>query len=184
VRFLYQAYYCEENIWQLCQHPDLLRTETEVIFISSHAAAFPIGHQRLAPPNDLVYWDYHVICASRRQAEGPWLIYDLDSRLCPDQAPCTAQQYLTRSFHGSDDLPDEYRPSFRVISGHTYTQTLVSDRAHMRNEQGDFHQPPPPWPPIGIEAGEESNNLKQFLCENELFVGQVLSLSDLLNRYQ
>ena len=56
----YQAAYCEENIWHLCQQPSL--KNSYVVFITSKGEAFPMLNQRASDhPLVPIYWDYHVV---------------------------------------------------------------------------------------------------------------------------
>ena len=54
----YQAYYCEENIWRLCQQPQLQVHKSEVVFISNPRRTCALWYQRAAPyPTEPVVWD-------------------------------------------------------------------------------------------------------------------------------
>ena len=58
--FLYQPYYCEENIWHLCRNEPL--KNSHVIFIASRGDSFPMLNQRvMKDPLIPILWDYHVI---------------------------------------------------------------------------------------------------------------------------
>ena len=80
--FLYQPYYCEENIWHLCQNASF--KESEVIFIASKGNAFPMMNQRvMTNPSIPVLWDYHVILLvkSEMNNSGHNQIVDFDTTL-------------------------------------------------------------------------------------------------------
>ena len=51
-------FYCEENIWHLCQETFLLPFERKVIFISNKGRCFAMKHQRA---DSLIARDYRVV---------------------------------------------------------------------------------------------------------------------------
>lgn len=169
---LYQPFYCEENVFHLCQHPVLGERPRYGVFVSGRLGGCVMWHQRAArrPPGPL-FWDYHVIVL----AEDPWEVWDLDSTL---GCPVPAAEYLRQSFR--DGLPPDLAPIFRVVPAAELVATLASDRSHMRDEHGRFERPPPPWPPVS--EPERGSNLMRFVDMSAAFAGEVLSLGELRER--
>lgn len=163
--FKYWPYYCEENIWHLCQDPRLRAVSNMVVFISNDARKCAIAEQR-AGSDGLVIWDYHVVLLNRS------MIWDLDTLL---SFPCPAGDYLKKSFLLEFD--DDYLPRFRVIKAETYIRNFTSDRRHMINQSGKYIHSPPHWPAI---RPEEGSNLFSLVDMRRPFMGETYSLSDLI----
>jgi hypothetical protein len=165
---LYQPFYCEENVWHLCQRPELTG-RASALFISNANRTCALWNQRAANPGDPVVWDYHVVAVSL--AEG--LIWDLDTRL---PLPVPLRAYLDGTFTKDPRLPDALAPLFRLIDGSEYVASLVSDRSHMLNDEGEYREPPPAWDPIGAERAD---TLQRFIDMEAETIGEVLTLSEL-----
>lgn len=136
-------YWCEENAWHLCAEPRVGR-DVAVVVISNPRRSVALWHQRAAAePTAPVVWDYHVVVAGRDDDDAV-RIWDLDTTL---GFPSAAGEYLTRTFHPS--VPSPLQPRFRLIDRVRWRAEFASDRRHMRGADGRWHQPPPPWPPIG-----------------------------------
>lgn len=168
----HHPFYCEENVFHLCQHPVLGARARHAVFVSGALGGCVMWHQRAARgPAAPLFWDYHVVVL----AEDPWEVWDLDSTL---GCPVSAALYLERSFRPG--LPAELAPIFRVVRAAEMVATLASDRSHMRGPDGRFQRPPPPWPPVS-EPGR-GTNLARFVDMADPFVGEVLSLAELSSR--
>jgi hypothetical protein len=162
----YTPFYCEENIWQLCQRDDLISDDAQVLFISNIDRTCAIWSQRAAPsPKTPVVWDYHVVLLDRGY------IWDLD---CTLGAPLPFGTWWRASFPYMDQVEARHQPMFRVIRRAEYSARLCSDRSHMRDETSWF-KPPPAWPPIGQGA----HNLMRFVSMEEAFVGEVMGWQQL-----
>ncbi len=163
--FFYQPYYCEENIWQLCQHEQF--KESLVIFIASKGGVFPMLHQRsTAYPQKPVFWDYHVVLMARDEKDQ---ILDFDTTLAFSSDVDT---YFCHSFVDNNLLAVSERPWFRVVPAGEYTAMFSSDRSHMKAASG-WQAPPPVWPLIG----NGTHNLSSFTDMNDNTMGEVLSFS-------
>lgn len=172
--FLYQPFYCEENVIHLCAHPRLAGREPAAVFIRGAAGECVMWHQRAAAgPGEPVLWDYHVVLLAR----GPWEVWDLDSTL---GCPVPAQDYLRRSFRPELALPPRHAPRLRVVPAPELAARFASDRSHMRGPNGEYSQPPPPWPAIG-PAGAPST-LARFLALGDPIAGEEMDLPALLER--
>jgi protein N-terminal glutamine amidohydrolase len=169
--YCYQAFYCEENVWQLASDARIVGDERAVIWISNALRACPLWEQRNAPSADeCVIWDYHVIFATR--TSGQRYIYDLDSSL---SWPASFEEYFARTFPKTERIFEtEYAPHFRVIAANDYVRTFSSDRYHMRDQRGNWRAPPPKWPCIQAQKGEM--NLQQFIDMSAPFVGTTFDL--------
>ena len=167
--YLYHAYYCEENIRQLCTHPSLAHLPQRVIFITNAAKTCAVWNMRAAAsPWEPVFWDYHVILAV--VADGGWQIWDLDSlQGCPVPAP----DYLENSF--MPEMPGEFLPRFRVLEGETFQEQFSSDRRHMRAEDNSWLQPPPSWPAFCPGP----HNLDRFINLADPIAGRIMDLTQL-----
>jgi protein N-terminal glutamine amidohydrolase len=118
-----------------------------VALITNEAKACAVWNQRAAPRPELpVLWDYHVVAFARGDR---WMAWDADSLL---EMPVPADEYLRQTFL---PVPAELMPRFRVLDGADYAAAFSSDRAHMRNPDGSYREPPPPWPPI-VKPGRPS----------------------------
>ncbi|MDC3957593.1 hypothetical protein KEG38_27290 [Polyangium jinanense] len=164
-RLLRQPFYCEENVWHLCQEPALVDKRRDVVFISNAERACPMWSQKAGRGKPIV-WDYHVVLLVRDPPE----IWDVD---CTFGVPLPAMEWLRGSFHPG--VPPPYLPSFRVVPADLFARTFASDRSHMRLPDGTFRKPPPPWPPVGAES--VPSNLMSFVDVTRPFHGEVLSLA-------
>lgn len=170
--FLYQPFYCEENVFHLCGHAGLAGRAPRAVVISGALGGFVMWHQRAARGRAApLFWDYHVIVL----ADDPPEVWDLDTTL---DFPSPALEYMRRSFRAG--LPRELAPLFRVVPAEVFVATLASDRSHMRRPDGRFERPPPPWPTVS--APERGSNLHRFVDMSDRFVGEVLSLEEMCER--
>lgn len=138
----YQPFYCEENVWHLCQH---LAPPRAAVFVSNPDRQVVVFGQRAGAPQPYVVWDYHVVAAAERG--GAWWIHDPD---CLAGSPLPLARWLDVSFPHVGRADPAFDPRFRVVDGATYVRDLCTDRRHMR-EGPDWRAPPPPWPPIGVD---------------------------------
>ena len=164
----YQAFYCEENIWQLAKQRQ--EADGEVWFIINAEQMVATAMQKSVEQAPIVLWDYHVVYYS--PSEG---VFDFDS-LC--DFPCDAAQYLKLSFE--DYIPflnEEYIPSFRVFSSKAYLEQFSSNRQHMQDEQGNYLHTPPPWDCLG-----KGNTLSAFIDFDDKCYGEIVSLEQLCAR--
>ncbi|CAI9740618.1 protein N-terminal glutamine amidohydrolase [Octopus vulgaris] len=104
---MHVKYYCEENVWKLCEAVNIDRPEElefcSVVFISNEDRAVPIWHQKIGKPDEPVVWDYHVIFLWR--LEGESYVYDLDSSL---PFPCKLEMYINEAIKTDDILQPQY----------------------------------------------------------------------------
>lgn len=170
--YRYQAFYCEENAWWLCQRSELGPGKREVWFISNESKQCALLEQRAAPVGLEVIWDYHVVVVV---GDAVW---DLDSRL---GMPVPVLEYLEKTF---PDLPAELRhlaPRFRVVDADELVATLHSDRSHMRTPDGGWLRPPPAWDPP--RAAFPPNLMRFVDLDDDEIAGEVLDLDALVARY-
>lgn len=164
----YQAYYCEENAWQLAQQ---LGDRGEVLVITNDGKRVAVWCQKLAhTPEQPVVWDYHVVNLERVQ--GGRVVHDLDSVL---PCPVPLDRWIEQSFRGA---PPPFAPRFVLIDGPEFARRFASDRSHMRGPEGGWLAPPPPWP-APLPDAERTAGL-QALLEPAPPIGQVLELAGLL----
>ena len=165
----YHPFYCEENIWKLCNHAHLQGNKQKVIFISNKDRCCAVWHMRnAASVVDPVLWDYHVILAVHQNHH--WEIWDPDSAL---GLPCQASLYLEQSFQ--PHTPPPYQPRFRVVNKEDFLRFFQSDRSHMVRKDQTAPENPPPWPVITPGV----SNLMQFIDMELDFYGKVLDLDSL-----
>jgi ADP-ribose pyrophosphatase len=88
--------------------------------------------------------------------------------------PLPLERWLESSFGVLAEMPPQLAPSFRLVEGDVYRRLLRSDRAHMRDADGGFVWPPPPWAAIGPAGGPP--NFARFQDLGQPFVGEVLDL--------
>jgi hypothetical protein len=68
----------------------------------------------------------------------------------------------------------------RLISAADYVRDFSSDRAHMRLPSGEWAAPPPEWPLIYYDGGD---NLLDWLDITRETPGNVLTLADFMRGY-
>ncbi len=141
-RYAYTACYCEENIWHLARQRMGERSDRgAVVMISNPARRVALAAQRSGHGElRLTVWDYHVVYVEAGE------VYDLDSTLAP---PAQVRAYVAATFPAVHAVPGRpYRPVFSVLSAESYLEVFSSNREHMRDADGRYLSPPPPWPPI------------------------------------
>jgi len=167
----YWPFYCEENIWHLCQKTFFLSFKRKVVFISNKNRCFAMKHQRAAP---LVTWDYHVVLLFH---DNKWKVADLDSSM---HIPCPIEEYLSNSFVSL--MQNCAPPIFRVVDANHFIKHFASDRRHMRNPDGSFLKPPPPVAPIKSASGEEFN-LWDFVDVENCKHGTIYDLKEMYSTF-
>ena len=169
--FAYQAAYCEENIWHLCQQNDF--NESFVIFIFSRGDAFPMLNQRASLQSSLpIFWDYHVVLLHLAETTQ---ILDFDTTLAFNT---DIKTYFRQSFIDESLLIIEQRPLFRLIPANKFIQYFSSDRRHMKTTTG-WLAPPPNWPCIG----RSGSNLSGFIQARKSHAGELLTYNAILKRF-
>jgi protein N-terminal glutamine amidohydrolase len=138
----YQAFWCEENIWHLADHPAPGPGERRVLVITGAEAEVACWNQRAGRPGQPIAWDYHVVLAVRGDV---WQVWDLDNRL---GAPLPAADWLRGTFPCPERVRTEFQPRVAMFAAEDWRRGFGSDRAHMRHVDGGWQQPPPSWPMI------------------------------------
>jgi len=170
--FAYQAAYCEENIWHLCQHESF--QDSYVVFILSKGDSFPMLNQRASQhPSFPIFWDYHVILLLIAETKQ---IYDFDTNLAFNT---NIKTYFSHSFIEEKLLAEHEIPLFRVIPSDEYVKLFSSDRSHMKTPKG-WLAPPPSWPLIGRSA----TNLSDFIQASDNDFGELLTYDAVLARFK
>ncbi|KAJ7751997.1 N-terminal glutamine amidase-domain-containing protein [Mycena metata] len=165
---VHTPFYCEENVYLLCEAFVSQQEEVSAVFISNEQKT---SH---------VVWDYHVVLLLRSRERQQW-IYDFDSRL---PFPCLMKDYLRHTF--KENVPEPYRSIiplsslFRIVPGSTFVEHFASDRSHMNAAPKRYRSPPPPHAPIrGRSATTTGNNLMESFVDmvsSERSFGKVLDL--------
>jgi len=167
--FKYAPYYCEENIWHLCQESAFRNFERKAVFLSNAGRTCALWNQRArAADGEPVLWDYHVVMMFNDRG---WQVYDLDTLL---GAPVPLNDYLISTF-GEAQLPEQFQPMFRVIDAEEFVSFFSSDRSHMRTADGQWQVPPPAWP--AVVRGVRSN-LMDFVDMQMKTYGMVFDLTE------
>jgi protein N-terminal glutamine amidohydrolase len=164
----YQPYWCEENVWWLCQEPALQPHACWVLFVSNERKSCALWKQRAGDP---VLWDYHVLLVVERAAPEAW---DLDTTL---GMPIALGAYLDATFR---PVPAVLAPRFRRVAADEYIGRFHTDRSHMRASDGRWREPPPPWPP---PASGHVPNQQRFWDLDDAFCGEVIALAELRARF-
>lgn len=168
---LYTPYYCEENIWHLCQESRFAPMRAHVVFISNLRRQCYFWYQRAARNADEpICWDYHVILLAK---DTSWKIWDLDTTLA---FPSDALAYLNRTFMHVGKTTPEWDPLFRLVDARQFAAEFASDRSHMIDADGNWMQPPPHWEPIG---NGRPNNLQSFIDMDSTAFGTALDINAL-----
>jgi protein N-terminal glutamine amidohydrolase len=172
----YTPFYCEENIWQLCQNPRFAELETKVVFISNRNNSCILWGQKAGKGVEgLVLWDYHVLLLCKEET---WKVWDLDTNF---DLPAGFSFYVRSTFKLEEvKLADEFAPIFKVIDTQEFVRTFSSDRSHMRKPDGTWNATPPEWPIIG--DGKEPNLMQLIDMENKS-IGEVMELAEFTNKF-
>ncbi|KAM4539703.1 protein N-terminal glutamine amidohydrolase [Odontesthes bonariensis] len=179
---VYTSCYCEENVWKLCEYFRTERTapleQLFVVFISNDKRMVPLWKQKSGRGDQPVIWDYHVILIQVGLQSGSQ-VYDLDSEL---SFPCSLQLYAAQAFRSDRNIKPEYHRKLRVVPADSFLLNFASDRSHMKNSDGTWKMPSPPYPPI--HTSESQMNLDDFISMNPAAGwGTVHSLDEFLQRY-
>ncbi|KAJ7046632.1 N-terminal glutamine amidase-domain-containing protein [Mycena alexandri] len=177
---VHTPFYCEENIYLLCEAFVLQQEEVSAVFISNEQKTVALWNQKLNDES-VVVWDYHVFLLLRSRGQQHW-IYDFDSRL---PFPCLMRDYLRHTF--KENVAEPYRSLFRIVPGSTFVEHFASDRSHMLVEAGEYdaqnvapkryRSPPPSHPPIrGRNATTGNNLMESFVGMASSAFGKVLDL--------
>ncbi|XP_040908519.1 protein N-terminal glutamine amidohydrolase [Toxotes jaculatrix] len=179
---VYTSCYCEENVWKLCEFVRKERTapleQLFVVFLSNENRMVPLWKQKSGQRNQPVIWDYHVILL---QVCGPSdsLVYDLDSEL---SFPCSLKLYAAQALRSDRSIRPEYHRKLRVVPADSFLLNFASDRSHMKNSDGSWKMPPPPYSPI--HTPESHMNLDDFISmDPAIGWGTVFSLDHFLQSY-
>jgi hypothetical protein len=172
--YLYSPYYCEENVWHLCQQPDFKAYDRKVALISNDRRSCALWHQRARTgPDQPILWDYHVVLLFRSE---DWQVYDLDTLL---ETPTPIAQYIKQTFK-QGPVPEPYLPVFRIIDADEFVSIFSSDRSHMLTADGKWQVPPPPWPAI---VRNNQSNLMELIDMRKPSFGTILDLSQFENLF-
>lgn len=169
--FKYTENYCEENIWQLCQHPKLKDYVKKVLFISNENKNCAFLCQKSVTGETNVWWDYHVILHASRKGED--LIYDLDSTL---GYPTEFKEYFRKTFPFFEKQDLNTQAHFKSISAEVFVHDFYSDRSHMKDAEGNWLFEPPTWPCITSGDKMSLSDLFDFSKTSKL---PILSLEEI-----
>jgi protein N-terminal glutamine amidohydrolase len=169
--FKYTANYCEENIWHLCQEPNLTGYKKSVLIISNDFKNCPFYAQKSGQGTSPVWWDYHVVLLAYKEDEH--LLFDFDSTL---PFPSSLSDYLRFTFPNSENWLDRDLPFFKAIAAEDYACSFSSDRSHMKDGAGNWIFAPPPWEPI-VNVGILS--LQDLMIFSEKCQEQLFSLQEM-----
>ncbi|XP_069051007.1 protein N-terminal glutamine amidohydrolase [Lepisosteus oculatus] len=179
---IYTSCYCEENVWKLCEHIMTRKQYPEdgvyAVFISNERKMVPIWKQKSSQGDKPVIWDYHVILLHESR-EGQTYIYDLDTVLT---YPCPFAVYARDALQSDDFIKPAFRRKLRVVPAELYLKNFASDRSHMRDANGAWRVPPPPYP--CIETPESKMNLDDFISmDPRRGCGSVYTLTEFVQRF-
>ncbi|XP_037651778.1 protein N-terminal glutamine amidohydrolase [Sebastes umbrosus] len=179
---VYTSCYCEENVWKLCEYVRTERTtpleELFVVFISNENRMVPLWKQKSGRGDQPVIWDYHVVLLQVR-LQSSSLVYDLDSEL---SFPCSLKLYAGQGLRSDRNIKPAYHRKLRVVPAESFLLNFASDRSHMKNSDGSWKMPPPPYPPI--HTTECQMNLDDFISMSPAVGwGEVFSLDHFLQRH-
>ncbi|XP_075931740.1 protein N-terminal glutamine amidohydrolase [Anarhichas minor] len=179
---VYTSCYCEENVWKLCEFVRTERTalleELFVVFISNENRMVPLWKQKSGRGDRPVIWDYHVVLLQVRLHSSS-LVYDLDTEL---SFPCSLKLYSDQALRSDRNIKPAYHRKLRVVPADSFLLNFASDRSHMKDSEGSWRMPPPPYPPI--RTTECQMNLDDFISMSPAVGwGRVFSLDDFLLRH-
>ena len=171
----YWPFYCEENVWWLAKERGSLPgaavfisgARQQVVMVNQSAGEAPFG---------LLCWDYHVVFM--QHTETGTQIVDPDCTVPGASEGIALRDYARLSFPPLVPGWADCVPLFRIIDAAQYVATFASDRRHMRDAQGNWLKPPPPWSAIG-----EGHALDELKDMSDGHRADVLSLEELLAQY-
>jgi len=99
----YHPFFCEENIWHLCD----ARRNGWAVFVSNEKGAVYFENQRLQPSG--LIWDYHVVYLG---VDGQIIDFDHDGDLATP-----LHSWLSHSFSNS---PEALEAKFNVVAADDY----------------------------------------------------------------
>ncbi|MFP4153111.1 MAG: hypothetical protein ACLFSV_09735 [Alkalispirochaeta sp.] len=180
--------------------------DAALLFVFSDAPWVAMHNQRATRHGTPIYWDYHVVATvniadtwraydpDSRIPPGVGLdtylaetfpespIFEKNEReRSPEprygETPAAFAEPQDRS-SARPDRPGTRgaQPLFRWVPWSVARTTFGSDRRHMRNPEGGWTRPVPPWPPIN----PEHHTLPDFLSPDENGIGRVYTLPDLV----
>nr|XP_057903029.1 protein N-terminal glutamine amidohydrolase-like isoform X1 [Doryrhamphus excisus] len=178
----YTSCYCEENVWKLCEligkEGSAPLEEIFVVFISNDNRTIPLWKQKCACGDQPVVWDYHVLLLHICGGSGS-VVYDLDSTM---PFPCSLELYAKHALRTDHGIQAAYRRKLRVVPANCFLLTFASDRSHMKNDDGSWKMPPPPYPPICTT--DSLMNLDDFISmDPSVGWGKVFTLDHFLQHY-
>nr|XP_057903431.1 protein N-terminal glutamine amidohydrolase-like isoform X4 [Doryrhamphus excisus] len=159
------TYICEENVWKLCEL---------------------IGKEGIAPLEEIFVvfisndnrTDYHVLLLHICGGSGS-VVYDLDSTM---PFPCSLELYAKHALRTDHGIQAAYRRKLRVVPANCFLLNFASDRSHMKNDDGSWKMPPPPYPPICTT--DSLMNLDDFISmDPSVGWGKVFTLDHFLQHY-
>lgn len=174
--FNYSANFCEENIWHLCQNPALDHFSKKVLIVSNNNRNCPFRFQKSINGDEFVWWNYHVILLASGKDSS--FIYDFDSTL---PVPISAIEYLEKTFERAQNRMETDLPCFKAIESTDYLNSFVSDRSHMKDEEGNWLSSPPKWPVIGKDGGLPLPALLDFSFSSREKIYQLDEMLALVN---
>jgi hypothetical protein len=172
----YHSHYCEENVWWLCQHPEVADRRRWVTFVSNEDRRCLFRHQTVVAADEVVIWDYHVLLIVESEQVEAW---DLDTRL---GMPVPLAEYLDATFPSNLPKAIAPQPRLRLVEAPLLLPIFTTDRSHMRQPNGIWLKPPPPWHPP--TAPGHPMNLPRLIDMNDDIAGEVLDLDALYRRAQ
>lgn len=173
----YTAFYCEENVWQLCRTinnkwKSLIET-SYCVFVTNDQKKNVLYYQKLSKSKfQPVIWDYHVVFLMLIDNE--YFIFDKDSLL---SFPCPAKEYFISTFTENPIENQTCESVFRLVEARDFLKNFASDRSHMM-VGGQFLKDPPNYCPIKTE--NDSHILDKYLSTNtDANFGKLLSFKEM-----
>nr|CAB3267743.1 protein N-terminal glutamine amidohydrolase-like [Phallusia mammillata] len=181
---VYTKFYCEENIWKLCdivsqKTPELL-DHLCVIFISNDSKKVVMFNQRATVEDDeVVVWDYHVIALFTQMVDGKpcHSIYDMDTKL---PFPCALEKYVLETFKPDMVLRPGFERLLKVIKAREFLDRFASDRSHMIKDDGSWLATPPAYPCICTK--DSKMNLDDYMNMTP-GIGDVYTVSNFMGHF-
>ena len=168
----YAKFFCEENIWHLCQNKEFAKLQKFVLFISNIEKKCPFWFQKSNSKHEPIWWDYHVTLAVNLSS---WYIYDLDTTL---SFPVELENYVFYTFKGLSRVGKDYFPNFKIIDAERYAKEFYSDRSHMKDKNGNWIADPPTWPLIVNSKELNIDDLFNFTHSSKHKIYTMKEMSD------
>jgi hypothetical protein len=81
--------------------------------------------------------------------------------------PASLKNYLDATFQIDQNRDGKELPVFKAIKSEDFIHSFISDRGHMKDDQGNWLSSPPKWPAIGKSGSLPLPELLDFTLSSK-----------------